>query len=471
MLSGHGMAPICAGVGCARATFLVSVANSSINRPLHWNNQSGARYAPASGIQQRVCTGGVCYYLSVNNCFWYLPAHAAVRRQVPFCELRRRRWKLRENGTDLAPDEKETKKATALASVMELFVGQIDGLADTFPLAAVAIKELADSSRKQMTDFVETKLRPALNADDKTRRWIADPAAISTIRRLSNRAQRSLQAAELVPRSLLVSLVSQFDAFIGALVRALFKTRPDVLNSSSNTLTFSQLASFRSLSDAREYIVDKEVDSLLRKSHAEQFDWLENKFGLPLRKDLPAWQTFIEITERRNLFVHANGIVSQQYLEVCGKNGCKLESGARFGESLSVSRAYFEAAHECIFEIGIKLAQVLWRKLSPEGIAEADLNLINVCYELLFEGRFRLAKILSDFAAEALKKHSSENARLTMVVNRAQAYKWLGDNDAAQKIISEEDWTAASLRFRLAQAVLLDNFSAVYDTMRKIGTG
>jgi hypothetical protein len=276
-------------------------------------------------------------------------------------------------------------------------------------------------------------------------------------------------AYQLVPGSFLVSLVSQFDGFLGRLIRQLFALKPEILNSSENTLTFSQMVAFGSIDAAKEYIVEKEIEAVLRKSHSEQFDWLEKKFGLVLRKNLESWPDFIEVTERRNLFVHANGVVSHQYLEVCANHSCKVEPGTKLGKQLSVNRKYFSGAHDCLLEIGVKLAQVLWRKLSGDDFSEADKSLITICYELLAEGRYRIARRLLDFGVETIKKHSGESRRLTLVVNRAQAYKWSGDEETARRIVNAEDWSALEPKFLLAQAVLLDDFAGATEIMKQIG--
>jgi hypothetical protein len=196
---------------------------------------------------------------------------------------------------------------------------------------------------------------------------------------------------------------------------------------------------------------------------------LENKFGLPLRTNLPAWTLFIEITERRNLFVHTNGKISHQYLEVCERHKCTTPSDAAIGESLEITGEYFRSAYDCLFEIGVKLAQVLWRKLEPDKMLGADANLNRVCYELLVEGRYRLARVLLDFGAEILKKHASEESRLMLVVNRAQAYKWTGEDEACKKILGAEDWSATSMKFKLACAALRDDIETVLQLMAQMG--
>jgi len=57
-----------------------------------------------------------------------------------------------------------------------------------------------------------------------------------------------------------------------------------------------------------------------------------------------------------------------------------------------------------------------------------------------------------------------------MIINRAQAYKWSGDDAMARKIIDDVDWSATGLKFQLAQAVILDEFNRALGIMIKIGT-
>jgi len=375
------------------------------------------------------------------------------------------------NLSDEKPDQKPEKRERAvvqsIAAEIDLFVTQIDALAETLPMATLAIRGAIDSSRKHLNKFIEEECNPQREGGHRT--YTVRPGRHLHHRRLIVRVQRTVLAHELVPRSLLVSLVSQYDAFLGRVIRQLFNLKPEILNSSGNTLTFAQFTAFGSVDDARDYVIDKEIEVVLRKSHTEQFEWLENKFGLSLRTDLDAWPVFIEVTERRNLFVHTNGVVSHQYIEVCKRNSCKIATDTCGGRTLLVTREYFEAAQECLFEIGVKLAQVLWRKVAPDDLVNADYSLIRVIYELIAEGRYRLARVLSDFGTEVLKKHGSEELRLVMVVNRAQAYKWSGDEDSCRRIVGAEDWSARSAKFRLAKAVLLDDFDKAIEIFREIG--
>lgn len=53
--------------------------------------------------------------------------------------------------------------------------------------------------------------------------------------------------------------------------------------------------------------------------------------------------------------------------------------------------------------------------------------------------------------------------------HRVQAYKWGGDEQAAAKLLAAENWSAARDDFRLANAVLRNDFGAAVGVMVKMG--
>jgi hypothetical protein len=344
-----------------------------------------------------------------------------------------------------------------LARELDRFVTHIDSMNDTLDFLMDGVLRLQKPSVAALRQFLSDKCEEKAGEGGKPY-YAIPPTLLPRFRKLKGRSDRLSIAYRTLPRTFIVSLVSQFDAFVGRLVRTLYYGRPELLNSSDRTLTFKQLGSFKDMEAAREFVVEKEVDALLRKSHVEQFEWLENKFGVPLRKGLASWPTFVELTERRNLFVHCNGVVSIQYLEVCRSNGVKLPNDVEVGKELGVNKRYFRSSYECIYEIGTKLAHVLWRKVLPDERKKADGTLINTAAELIGDGRYEMAKGLLEFAFDTIRKFDSDAYRRMLIINRAQVYKWSGDEVRAMDILRSEDWSACDDRFALAVNVLEDKF-------------
>jgi hypothetical protein len=396
---------------------------------------------------------------------FYHPSRFAIPSGIPFTSKRTSMPDKKATNTPVKGDATVRKN---IGEEIKLFLNQIDALADTLPLASLAIERVKLESHQQLGKFLKEECK-VLKTEGSTTTYSFEGGQHLKYQRFARRVQKSQLAQLLVPRGLLVAVVSQFDAYVGGLIRQLFKLKPEIVDSSGRTLTFSQLAEFGSIEAARDYVIDKEIESVLRESHSEQFGWLEGKFNLPLRKDLPAWSLFIEITERRNLFVHTDGVVSRQYLEVCRTHACQVPDDVCVGYQLPLTREYFSTACECLLEIGVKLGQVLWRKIQPNEIETAEKNLIDVTYDLISEGRYQLARVLLDFATETLKTHPTESLRLRFVVNRAQTYKWTGDEEKCKQILNAEDWSATGPEFKLACAVLNGDFTETNRIVKQIG--
>jgi hypothetical protein len=249
----------------------------------------------------------------------------------------------------------------------------------------------------------------------------------------------------------------------------MYLSRPELLNDSERNISFAQLLEFKSVEQAKERIIEKEVESVLRKSHAEQFAWIEKKLKIHLTKGLAVWPSFIEITQRRNLFVHCDGVVSDQYINECKDHGV-LEPSCEIGKPLDVNSEYFSNACEVVLEVGVKLGHVLWLKLVPAERNDAEEYFNLLCIDLIVSEKYELARILLEFALETLlRKESSASTRWRLTVNLAQTHKWNGKEDKCREIIRNHDWDALGYPFRLAVAVLQEKYELALLLMRKIG--
>jgi hypothetical protein len=354
------------------------------------------------------------------------------------------------------------------------FVTRVGGMKRLSPSFTAAAFALAKNAHEKYEAFLEKDIREKhLGPDGSVERYTVPPPQYGKHRRLMRALDDSHVFVDYLPKMAVVALVSIYDSYLGSLVRALYAAKPEALNASNRQLTYAQLTDFGSIEEARECIVEKEVESLLRQSHIEQFNWLEERVGIPLRKNLAAWPEFVELTERRNLFVHSDGVVGRQYLAVCSQENVKAESLSKAGEQVHAPRKYFLRSCDVVMEIGVKLGQVLWRKTLQGGLKDADSQLNEVCYELLLLGDYSQAVVLGEFACLpppiGLPRHGSEELKLTFLVNLAQAYKWGGREDDCRRLVRGIDWTALSAKFRLAAAVLEDDFAGAAALVREIG--
>ncbi len=215
-----------------------------------------------------------------------------------------------------------------------------------------------------------------------------------------------------------------------------------------------------------QHALEKEIESVLRKSHSDQFEWLKQKLGIPFNQDLGCWQQFIELTERRNLFVHTDGRITSHYLSVCKQHNCVLDKELAIGDQLNVSKKYFDSAFMCVCEVGVKLTQVIWRKLCKESIEGADDKLMKFSIYILNKGMHPLLiNILELFIKDEIPKFN-ETTRRVHIVNIAQAHKWNGNQPKCLEIINKEDWSSVEDKFKLTIATLKDDYGKCYEIMR-----
>lgn len=277
-------------------------------------------------------------------------------------------------------------------------------------------------------------------------------------------------AVTIFPRGFITILIAQYDCFVGRLVGCCLEAKPEMLSATDKVLTYGQILSFGSLEDAQRALIHKEVESVLRSSHAEQFDWFEKRLGTSLRKDLKVWPAFVELTERRNLFAHADGRVSEQYISKCKGAGVKLDENVVAGSVLSVSEEYFEHSCNVILEISLKLAHVAWRRLLPTELEKANHHFVSLTYDLLENGRYHVCIELVNFAeASPIWKSAEERDRLICIVNKCIALREINENEELKQNVTKTDWDTRSFEFQLARHVLLGQWDAACSIMRKIG--
>lgn len=280
---------------------------------------------------------------------------------------------------------------------------------------------------------------------------------------------RSNRAPSVLARALFLQMFSEFDAFTGRLLKAIYLKNDSLLKGISREISLCDLLDYTDLDSVKKAMLEKEIDSFRRDSYVEQFASLEKKFSLTLRK-FKEWGEFVELTQRRNLFTHNGGVVSEQYLLVCDREGHKFEKRPSIGDSLSVSMDYFSRAIRLLSKVALMLGFTLWAKVFPKEQEELQESLNDILYANLEQKRWRFVAELHDFAlSEPMKRGASEiNLRLR-TVNIAIALKFSERSPEALSVLHSVDWSAAYRDFKLAIAVLEEKFSEAVIIMKSIG--
>lgn len=357
------------------------------------------------------------------------------------------------------------KKKLTLDYPIRLFIDKIENIeicAKTFlPIAVkievsrlktlkkkfVDIERLTSQKNKRSVGIIEHRL---LNIFDEIRKI------------------KAISQPAILINSLFLTLFSMFDAFTGELVREIYTRKPDIMKKLEYSFFPKDIINYKSTKSLKNAIIDKELDTLRREGYHKQFKILGNRFDVTLT-EFENWALFVECCQRRNIMTHCDGKATEQYINICKSEGYKFDEDVKIGDQLDIDENYFSKALSIFYEVGLKLGQVLWRKQFPEELEEADINLILNIYSLLVKEKWELAKNISKFALKDQPKIFDDQHKRIYYVNYAQAYKWSGDNDKANAIISELDWSSCTDEFKLAIKVIKDDFKSASALMNKVG--
>jgi hypothetical protein len=313
---------------------------------------------------------------------------------------------------------------------------------------------LAAKDRERMAQLQELISKVKEHVDIKD-----FPGAIKKMHLLSKTTQSLTRAHSMFRRHSIVLLVSRLDEFIADVLRITFQAHPERLKGNAKSLTYDELIGAKSIEEVFLRFADKEIDRVLRESQDEIISYMDETFKIGIKEHFSDYPSFMEITERRNLFVHSGGMVTHQYLENLKKFKSHSPEAPSLGTHLGVSDEYYSRATRLFLEIGLRIGQGVARRVFPDQLEQADTELILFGYDLLGSENWPLARLVFEFARAIPEKMTSNEAnRRIFVVNLAIAYKCGGESRKMSDLLDSMDWSACDSKFVLAEAVLRDQF-------------
>jgi hypothetical protein len=366
-------------------------------------------------------------------------------------------------------ESKESKETKAFKDSIRNFTTSVDSLSMSLkPVMSLMNKELSISS-KEVGKFVDQHAKETTeDKSARTKTVTIDGKLVAKLLKLKNTIERNWKSYHLIHRSFLISLISQHDALIGSLVKQIYIQNPGKLDQPEKQFSYKDLLNIGSIEDAKNQVIEKKVDDLVRKSHEEQLEWIASDLKLDAKKFIPQIPDFVEIAQRRHLFVHCDGKVSSQYLTKCLSAGYQVKDDITIGHQMEVSKDYLERSFEIVYSVGVKLGIAIWLNIRKQDYEAADKFASELSFDLILNDKYDLAIQILEFALSPHRKQFSESTRRRQILNLAQAYKWKGDHKKCSEILDEYDWKASSDSLRLGESVLRDNFQSAYNFVRKL---
>ncbi len=364
------------------------------------------------------------------------------------------------------------RKVEPIAHALECYLAAIRDIGQTAQIALPHIAKWKIAEIEKIQKKIE-KFVPEISKESaRLKTFTLDSARdfaefSSTIRQLEE--LRSQHSAEVLAKSLFTQLFAEFDAYIGELLKAIYLKNDKLLKGISREISLSDLLEFEDINAVKLSMLEKEIETFRRDSYIEQFSTLEKKFNLSLRK-FSEWPEFVELSQRRNILTHNGGMVSDQYLVVCDREGYKFSSKPKIGDSVGVTFQYFLNASRLLSKVGLMLAYTLWSKVFPKEAEAVHSALNNTIFKCLQQKRWLFVAELEDFVLSApMRKEISEIDLRIRIVNASIGLKFSGKDSEAVRLLESVDWSASYRDFKLAIAVLQERYEDALVIMKSIG--
>jgi hypothetical protein len=266
---------------------------------------------------------------------------------------------------------------------------------------------------------------------------------------------------KLLHKSAFVMLISYFDFLISDLIHYFYQKYPESLSGKELSIKLNELKLCDNLTEAIDYIVNKEVDIVLYDNLEKQKTYFKNYLKINIKENIIHWDIINEAIERRNIIVHNNSKINKRYLKsvdlsVISKKTKDLKEGKEIG----INEDYFTIVFDEILIAGIILIQSCWRKWGKDDVDYVDHRLIKDMYDALSKEKWTVAERLGLFAKEC--KVFNERNRLLLNINYCQSLKWQNKKEELRKELEKFDTSIIGPEYMLSLCALKSDRNNFY---------
>lgn len=339
---------------------------------------------------------------------------------------------------------------------LEAAIARYKGLGEALCKFDTELESDINSIQKECVDELsisELFIEFNVGADDKGEKYLSVSGPKELVREFDKSIGSILKtdnSVQHLQRSSLISLVSVVESFLSQLLHIFFQKNPSAVNAKEKQFTLEELSNFSSLDDARAYIVSWKIENLLRGSYEDWIDYFRSQVKIELSVAKKHHDRLVENFQRRNLFVHNDGVVNKIYLS---KVAPSLSKPEMLNKRLGVSKRYLLAAIDRFESTFIQLAFELWKKCDKHSTERPSL-IIQTTYDALQNKRWLVVTEIAEFVKN--DKAASEADILMAKINSLIARKKIEDKSKFLEEVNAFDVSAKNDLFKLAKHCLLE---------------
>ncbi|HXE45131.1 MAG TPA: hypothetical protein VN635_08030 [Conexibacter sp.] len=320
-----------------------------------------------------------------------------------------------------------------------------------FAAALEPVSVVEGVERERATPDVLTRV-----GDDLRAVFAENEAGLNAFVDVLDRSIAAPAHAEILRASLLAMVVAAFEALIAGVASQRYLLHPGALSATEPEFSLADLEGLATLDDARELLISKRIDILMRGGLDDWSRWFEKHADVDFAGASLDYVFVYEAFQRRNVVMHNGGLVSRLYK---ARLQARDQESPEPGSDLAVDAEYLEKAFTELTVLGLSVGVRAWLKWRPSDSLHVEQNLDDYVSAEGDEDRWESVRALANLG-QAIA--SSEYRKNRFLLDELLARKLLDGIHTIADDLATWDTSALHDVFQLGAAALGDDLDSVF---------
>ena len=357
----------------------------------------------------------------------------------------------------MATKDKRENKHSRLSKILLNSINECLALFDLFISEMENVFKRYDKDFKQLDSFFAT-----IEKEGENRK--IPISKIKKYQEYSENVQQDEKMIQMCPKFTISHLIQIYDIFYTSFISEILFDYRGLSGLCDNPLTLEYHKEAKNLEDIKRNYIKIKLEELMRDTHGKQIEWIDKKLKTKIKEEFPLFNTFILVTEVRNIIVHNDGIINNIFKSKLKKYGIDI-STYKLNTKFELNPKKMAQFFECIISLIIYLYVALCSKLFAK---ENELFMVinnDIVYKFLSEGKYRYVQLITDCILNG-KLKIPNGIKDILSINLAIAYK---KSNIETYITIVNNINSEGEDVKLAKAILLgdyDNAVKIFNSLK-----
>lgn len=297
---------------------------------------------------------------------------------------------------------------------------------------------------------------------------IDDREMRSNIKLYQDEQLKRLEQATLLNETSLITISNTFESLISNLISILV-IKDKTVKIQDKTLTFKQIEELGGLEEAKDYLIEKTVEDIMRGNQIHWLEYIGKNTSKAFFEELKGEEEnqFVDFFLKRNLIIHSNSKINKKYLTACKKEYTDEQKKDLIGKRIVVNEEYLLENLMLIYIMGIKSSYYVTKKNFSKSIEEIFKFFQSLAYENLKIEEYKVAYELYNMLWKD-RGNLTASKKMLLCINYMQSLKWVGKTKELEKLLKEEDFSLADNLHQMCIKILEDDFKGAIKDFEEV---